>query len=62
MFHDNIDTVVAKLMFLDGQFLQANVVLEHFPEVDSHRLADSSVDGVIDVELLQGVVTRVEHR
>jgi hypothetical protein len=42
-------------------FLEADVVLEHLAEVDRHGLADSFVDGVLDIELLKRIVTRVEH-
>jgi hypothetical protein len=48
-------------MFLNAKFLKTNVVLEHFAEVDSHTLADSTVDGVINIQFFQGVVTGVQY-
>jgi len=49
-------------MLLDTQFLQSNVVLEHFSEVDSHTLANGPVDGVINVKFLKCVIAGVEDR
>ena len=48
-------------MFPDAQFLQAHVVLEHLSEMDCHTLADSSVYWIINVELLEVVVARIQH-
>lgn len=48
-------------MLPDAQFLQADVILEHLSKMDSYRLADGPVNGILDVELLQGVVGRVQN-
>jgi hypothetical protein len=62
VLHDDIDAIVAQFVLLDTQLLKSNVVLEHFSEVNCHTLANSPVYRVIDVQFLQCVVTRIEHR
>ena len=49
-------------MLLYTQLLEANVVLEHFPEVNCHTLANGPVDRIINVEFFECVVARVEDR
>ena len=48
-------------MLLYTQLLQANVVLEHFPEVDCHTLANGPVNWIINVEFFKRVIARVKH-
>ena len=62
MLHDDIYAIVAQFVLLDTQLLKADVVLEHFPEVNSYTLTNSPVNRIIDVQFLQSVVTRVEYR
>lgn len=49
-------------MFTNRKLLQANIVLEHFTEVDSHRLADSFVDRVINIEFFKREIWRIQNR
>ena len=62
MLHDDVDTIIAQAMFLDTQLLKANVVLEHFPEVDRYALTDCPVDWIINVKFFQRIVARIKHR
>jgi len=62
VLHDDIYAIVAQFVLLDTQLLKADVVLEHFPEVNSYTLTNSPVNRIIDVQFLQSVVTRVEYR
>jgi len=61
MLHNNIKSIVSKLVLPHWYFLEPHVILKHLTEVDSHTLADSFVDGVLNVQLLEGVITGVEH-
>jgi hypothetical protein len=61
MFHDDVEAIVSKLMFPHGDFLETNVILKHFTEVNGDTLADGFVDWVFDIELFKSVVTGVEH-
>ena len=56
VLHYDVDSVVAQKMLLNGQLLQTHVVLEHFAEMDSHRLTDGLVDGIVQIELFKGVI------
>ena len=47
-------------MLADAQLLETFVVLEHFAEVDRNTLADRLVDWVVNIQLYQGLVARVE--
>ena len=62
VFHYDVDAIVAQQVFLDAQLLQAHVVLKHLAEVDSHTLANGLVHRIVDVQLIEGLVRRVEHR
>jgi hypothetical protein len=44
------------------ELLKPDIVLEHFSEMDSDRLADCLIDWIIDVKLLEGVIARVKNR
>ena len=48
-------------MLLNAKFLQSDVVLEHLTEVDGDTLADGAVDRIVNVQLVQGEVRRVEN-
>ena len=61
MLHDDVESIIPQLVLPHGNFLQPDVILEHLSEVDCDTLADGLVDGVLDVELLQCIITRVEH-
>ena len=61
MLHHDVNTIISELVLLQAQLLKSDIVLEHFTEVDGDTLADGPVDGVVDVELLQREVARVEH-
>ena len=60
MLHDYVNTVVAQAVLADAQLLETFVVLEHFAEVDRNTLADRLVDWVVNIQLYQGLVARVE--
>ena len=62
MLHNNIDSIVSQLMFSNGELLKSNVVQEHLSKVNSHRLALGLVHGIVDIQLLKGIVALVQHR
>lgn len=61
VLHDNVHAVVTQLMLPEGDLLQANVVSEHLAEVNRDRLTYRLVYWVVDIELLERVVRRVQH-
>ena len=61
MLHYDVEAVVTKLMLPHRYFLKAYIVLKHFTKVDGNGLADGLVDGVLNIEFLERVVTRVKH-
>ena len=62
MLHHDVNAVVSQFVLLKTQLLQAHVVLEHFTEVNRHTLTDRAINWVVNVQLLQGEIARVEHR
>jgi hypothetical protein len=56
VLHQDVAAVVSEQVLAEGQLLETHVVLEHFAEVDGHRLADGLVDRVLDVEFFEGVI------
>lgn len=51
VLHYDVDSVISQSVFTDAQLLQSLVVLEHLAKMNGHRLADRSVNRVVDVKL-----------
>lgn len=62
MLHNDIDAVISQTMLLNGELLQAHIVLEHLTEVDGYRLANGFEHRVVDVKLLKCVVAGIKNR
>ena len=61
VLHHDVNSIVPQFVLLQTQLLQANIVLEHLTEVNSHTLADRPVHWIIDIELLKREIARVEY-
>jgi hypothetical protein len=59
---DSEDTSTSQLVLLNGDLLNAQVVLEHLPKVNSSRLTYSVVGRVVDVKNFEGEVGAVKDR
>jgi len=48
-------------MLSHWNFLETDIILKHFSEVNSNTLTNSLVDWVLNIKLLKGVITWIQY-